>query len=287
MTLDPARLCGIGDEAAAATDAQLRLHRQLGLAGVELRTLSGRRLHQLDKRAVESLARALVRHGLEVPVVDTPIGGWDGSIAGDLADDLDLLEVSARHAARLGCRHLRVMSYPNDGRPPAAWRAEAIRRIGSLTRAAERLGVTLLHENCVGWAGQSAETTLDLLREVDSKHLQLVFDLGNGAAYGYDSVVFLAAVLPWVAHVHVKDARLSDAGPVWVPPGEGVMSLPACLELLHGSAFSGWLSLEPHVAHVPHRGVTAADHDLAEAFAVCTARTRALVERAQAGSAGP
>ncbi|MGH9111975.1 MAG: tryptophan synthase subunit alpha [Acidimicrobiales bacterium] len=74
---------------------------------------------------------------------------------------------------------------------------EALRRMRVLGTVAADLGVALLHENCQGWAGQSAWHTLDMLHATDQDNLRLVFDLGNGLAYGYETVPFLKAVLPW------------------------------------------------------------------------------------------
>ena len=257
-----ARVCGIGDEAAPGASEQIRVHTRLGLGGLELRTVDGFGVHELPEPAAQVLAGRIASAGLAVPVVDTPIGGWSVSLATDLDDEIGLLVRSARRAQLFGCRRLRVMSYPNDGWPEAAWRAESIRRMRVLTSVAADLDVVLLHENCHGWASQGIEHTRVLLSEVDSPHLRLLFDIGNGVAYGYQSLPFLAAVLPWVEHVHVKDGR-RDPGrdAVFGLPGRGTAQVQGCVRLLEERGYTGWYSVEPHLALIPHLGLAPGDPD--------------------------
>jgi sugar phosphate isomerase/epimerase len=272
------RVCGIGDEAAAGLADQLRIHTSLGLTGMELRTVDGAGLHELTDAEAAVLAAAVASSGLTVPVVDTPIGNWGTTVGTDFVPELEILRRTAEVAALVGCRRLRVMSYPNDGRSEALWRDAALDRMAMLTAVAEELDVVLLHENCHGWASTSAAATLELVTTVDSPHLQLVFDIGNGLAYGYDSAEFLADVLPWVAHVHVKDGMRTDAGAEFGVPGDGAAGVTECVQLLTESAYDGWYSLEPHVAHIPHLGVTADPATLEAGYRLCAEKFVRLLD---------
>ncbi len=243
------RVSGIGAEAAAGLADQLRIHDALGLDGVELSTIDGCGVYELTDAEAALMAVRVLASGLEVPVVATPIGGRGASIGAPLAPDLVLLRRTAEFASLVGCRHLRVMSYPNDGRPTAKWRAAALTRLARLTRLAEDLDVVLLHENCHGWAGRSAAASVDLVTTVDSPHLRLLFDTGNGLDRGYDAPPFLREVLPWVAHVHVKDGVRTEDGAVFGVPGDGEAGVADCLRLLADAGYEGWYSLEPHVPH--------------------------------------
>ncbi|MGH8897244.1 MAG: sugar phosphate isomerase/epimerase family protein [Egibacteraceae bacterium] len=277
------RVCGIGDEAAPGLADQLRVHRDLGLSGIELRTIDGRGLHELSDGQAHAVAEAVIGAGLAVPVVDTPIGGWATTVASDFAAERALLRRAAGRAALLGCHRLRVMSYPNDGRPEPDWRAEALRRMRTLTGLAADLGVTLLHENCQGWAGRGASATRELLEEVASPHLRLVFDVGNGLAYGYDAAPFLREVLPFVDHVHVKDGvRAADGTVLFGLPGDGEAGLAECLRLLDAADYRGWYSLEPHVAHVAHLNVSDCPERLEAGYRACVIRFLGLLANARA-----
>jgi sugar phosphate isomerase/epimerase len=272
------RSCGIGDEAAPDLAGQIAVHTELGIGSIELRTIDGLGLHLLDETALAGAAEALAAAGLTVPVVDTPIGNWATTVATDLDGELAVLAGSARAAHALGATWLRVMSYPNDGRPEPAWATESIRRLTVLAREAERLGVVLLHENCQGWAGQGPEQTLRMLAEVDSPALRLVFDLGNGLAYGYEAADFLDRVLPWVDHVHVKDGLRTADGAVFTEPGRGEVDVAGCVKRLEESGYRGRYSLEPHVAHIPHLAATAGAAELAAGYRACAEAFRSIWE---------
>ncbi|WP_341716781.1 sugar phosphate isomerase/epimerase family protein [Micromonospora sp. FIMYZ51] len=275
------RVCGIGDEAAPDLVGQLELHRDLGLSGVELRTIDGRGLHELRTGEVDDLCRQVAASGLRVPVLDTPIGNWSTSVGTDLDTELSVLDRTAAVAHALNCRWLRVMSYPTDGRPDEAWAAESLRRMRLLTDEARRLDVVLLHENCQGWAGASAANTLRLLDHVDSPHLRLIFDVGNGLAYGYQAEEFLAEVLPFVEHVHIKNGHRDPDGQArFTLPDSGELDLAACIRRLEAAGYRGWYSLEPHVAHIPHLQVSGDAGQLAQSYRSYATRFRPIVEAA-------
>ena len=269
------RICGIGDEGAAALDRQIQLHSELGLTGLELRTVDGLGIHQLSDERADAAAEAVARAGLTVPVVATPLGSWAVDVGVPDESELDILRRSARNAARFGCRQLRIMSYPNDGRPEAQWRAEAIRKVRLLVRTATELDVVLLHENCHGWAGTGVDRTMELVSEVDG--LGLLFDVGNGIAYGYKSLPFLREVLPHVKHLHVKDGTVVDGEAVFGWPGTGDAQLVDCLRLLAKSGYQGWYSIEPHVALIPHLGISGDPARMESAYADYVHRFRAVV----------
>jgi sugar phosphate isomerase/epimerase len=270
------RVCGIGDEAAPGLADQLRIHADLGLPAIELRTVAGKWLHDLSDAEIKTLATEIEAASLTVPVVDTPLGGWSVTVGGDFDTELRLLDRYATVAQAVGCDWLRVMSYPNDGRPEAQWRAEALRRMARLVQLASDLGVSLLHENCHGWASQSAETTLEMLAETGGQ-LGLIFDVGNGLAYGYESVPFLKAVLPHVQHVHVKDG-VRGSTVAFGLPGEGEAGLADCVKVLDEAGYDGWYSMEPHVAHSPHLGVTGTPEELEAGYRACVEKFRWLID---------
>jgi sugar phosphate isomerase/epimerase len=269
---------GIGDEAAAGLADQIRIHAELRLPGLELRTVDGRGLHQLTDGQAALMAARVLASGLEVPVVATPIGNWGTDVGAPLAPDLAILRRTAEVASLVGCRRLRIMSYPNDGRPDAEWRLAALSRVTRLTRLAEELDVVLLHENCHGWASRSAAASVDLVTTVDSPNLGLLFDVGNGLAHGYDAVPFLREVLAWVAHVHVKDGVRTGDGAEFGVPGDGEAGVAECVRLLADAGYRGWYSLEPHVAHIPHLGVTADPATLEAAYRTCAEKFLGMLD---------
>ncbi|MEW2118901.1 sugar phosphate isomerase/epimerase family protein [Streptomyces sp. NPDC005474] len=258
------RFAGIGDEAAPDLAGQIRAHRLLGWSTVELRDIDGTALADLDDAAFDRVAGALREARLDVVCVDSRIANWARPITGDFGLDRGELERLAPRCAALGTRHIRVMSYPNDPATPLdepEWARLVVDRMSRLAQQAEDHGLILLHENCAGWAGADAARALRLLAEVDSPALRLVFDTGNGVAYGYEAYDLLTELVPWVDHIQVKDARAEGDEAVYTLPGEGSCRVADCLRLLLDHGYTGTWSIEPHRAVRPHEGRTDAGQD--------------------------
>lgn len=257
-TEPPFAFAGIGDEAGPGLADQLAALSTLDWTGIELRSVDGIALADLDEPAFASVAEAVADAGLSVVCVDSRIGDWAHTVTGPFDADLRELDILARRCAALGCRYLRVMSYPNAGLDEREWRGRAVERIRVLTDRAARAGVVLLHENCAGWAADDADRVLDLLDTVASPALGLLFDTGNGVAHGYSAYDLLAEVVEHVAHVHVKDATGGGERTVYTLPGEGDARVADCLGLLLDHGYRGAVSIEPHLATVPHAGTQTA-----------------------------
>jgi sugar phosphate isomerase/epimerase len=277
-------LTGIGDEAALGIDGQIAAAAALGWRSLELRTVDGTPVADLSRAAFDRVAGALADAGLSVAAVDARIGGWSRPAGGDFAVDLAELAVLDGRCARLGTRFVRVMSYPSspgDGLTPAAWEREALRRVTELARRARAAGLTLLHENCAGWAATDPARTARLL-DAAGPGLALLHDTGNGPAYGYDAHEFLTRLLPHadrILHVHVKDATVTPQGRVtYRPPGEGTLRVADSLRLLLAHGYRGALSIEPHIAVRPHESHRAPEEQCAASFARCGTALRRLVE---------
>lgn len=272
------RLAGVGDEAAAGLDGQLAALRRLHWSAVELRTVDGTAVADLTPDAARTVAERLRDAQVRVVCLASRIGNHARPITGSFDDDIAELEALAQWCAVLGCGYVRIMSYPGDGLPERDRARRTVDRISRLAVRAERYGITLLHENCAGWAGRSAERTVRLLDEVGSPALRLLFDTGNGVPHGYDGYAFLEHVLPHVAHVHVKDAVSTAAGTVYTLPGRGEARVAECLRLLLASGYPGTFSLEPHLAVLPHEGRRARDADAAGSFVRAGRALRRLLD---------
>ncbi|MGW1752090.1 sugar phosphate isomerase/epimerase family protein [Streptomyces sp. NPDC002092] len=281
-------LAGIGDEAAPGTDGQLAALRHLGWNAIELRTVDGTALADLSAAAFNTLTRRLADAGVTVIGVASRIGNWSRPVTGDLAVDLAELDVLAERCAALGCRLVRIMSYPNDGLTETEWADRVLARTAVLADRAERAGLVLVHENCAGWAGDRADRALRLLRGVGSPALRLLFDTGNGVPYGYRAPDMLQDLAPYVAHVHIKDAvRTPDGTTAYTLPGEGGAEVAACLRILAAHGYTGALSLEPHLAVRPHDGLVRAGEDAGALFVRAGQALTRLLRTMKAAPAHP
>ena len=251
---------GIADEAAPGLTGQVAALRELGWRQIELRSVDGTAIADLDDEAFDRLALTLADAGLSAVCVDSRIASWARPITTPFDDDLRELEVLARRCAVLGTRYVRIMSYPNDGLDDDEWGRRVVTRVTKLAAQAKEAGLVLLHENCSGWAGISPTRMRRLVDAADGSALRLLFDIGNGIAYGYEAYEVLADVVDLVAHVHVKDATGTSADPVYTMPGDGDSRVADCLRLLLRHGYDGTISIEPHLSVRPHETGYAPGH---------------------------
>ena len=260
-------LSGIADEAGRDAGRQVQAHRELGWSRIELRNIEGVNATDLPDDRFDALTDLLAGAGLGVSCFASQIANWSRPIASPLDKDVAELRRAIPRMRRLKTPFIRVMSYPN-AQPPwveADWRRESIRRMRELTRIAEDAGIVLVHENCSGWGGLSPRATLDLLGEVPSPALRLVFDTGNPAQYGLDSWDYYRQVREHVVYVHIKDylapEHKGDERASF--PGEGICHIREIISDLLSRGYDGGFSIEPHIASVIHRHKDIQDPDLA------------------------
>ena len=282
---------GIADEAAPGLAGQVAALRELGWRQIELRSLDGTAIADLDERGFDRLARTLADAGLSAVCVDSRIANWARPITAPFDDDLRELEVLARRCAALGTRYVRIMSYPNDGLDEDEWGRRVVTRVRKLAARAADSGLVLLHENCSGWAGTRPDRMRRLVEAGGGTALRLLFDIGNGIAYGYEAYEVLADVVDLVAHVHVKDATGTSADPVYTMPGDGHSRVADCLRLLLRHGYNGTISIEPHLRVRPHETGFAANQTghresvPAESFVTYGRRLERLVEEVRGDAA--
>jgi sugar phosphate isomerase/epimerase len=257
---------GIGDEAGPLLRDQVAAVTRLGWNTIELRDVDRVAVADLSEEAVARVAEVIGEAGLTTVCVDSRIANWARPITGVFGEDLGELEALIPRCALLGTRYVRVMSYCNDGLTDAEWGRRVVHRMRLLAERAERAGLVLLHENCAGWAGRSGERMLTLLEKVASPALGLMFDTGNGVAYGYEAYDVLTQIVDHVAHVQIKDADGEQESPVYCLPGQGRSKVADCLRLLLARGFTGTWSIEPHLTVRPHENLGDAGSDGVDAF---------------------
>jgi len=257
---------GIADEAAPELSRQLDAHKELGWKHIELRMIESTNLTDLSDSDFDRVADQLSEAGVSVSCFAAQLANWARPINTDFNIDLEELQRAIPRMQRLKTPFIRCMSYPNCEPPldDAEWRKQVVTRMKDLTQVAADGGVTLVHENCNGWGGQGAQHTLDLLCDVGSEHLKLVFDTGNPIPYGQDAWEYYHPVREHVVYVHIKDYVLDAEGKeTAVFPGEGKGYVREIVTDLLKAGYEGGFSIEPHITSVIHLGQGAADPERA------------------------
>lgn len=277
---------GISDEAGQPIETQIKAHKELGWDHLELRLVDGTNLTQLDDNAFDVVFEKVTDAGMKVSCFGSAIANWARPISCDAQIDIDDLKQAIPRMQRFNTPFIRVMSYPNDSKSPLSereWRHEAIRRMKELARIAEDSGITLVHENCSGWGGESAENSNILLGEVDSPALKVVFDTGNPVTYGQDAWDYYKTVEKDIVYVHIKDAKKVDGEDLYCYCGEGDGYVREIVGDLLSKGYKGGISIEPHLAAVIHTGERTADASrLYDSYTEYGRRLMAVVEEVTA-----
>jgi sugar phosphate isomerase/epimerase len=158
------------------------------------------------------------------------------------------LATAIRAAHVLGTRYIRIFSFfRGEGVTVEGIRDGVLERMRALADLAEREGVILLHENEKEIYGDVPSRVLDIVESVGSDALRLAWDSANFVQCGVKPFTEgYAALRPHLEYLQVKDA-IAATGAV-VPAGEGDGEVLATLEALVADGYTGFASLEPHLA---------------------------------------
>ncbi len=250
------KFSGISDEAGQAIEIQIKAHKELGWEYMELRNVDGENLTMMSDEKFEMVYRKVNEAGMKVSCFASCIANWATKISGDFKKDYDELKRAIPRMKKFNTKYIRVMSWPNDPDNPYSeekWAEEVIRRMKELTKMAEDAGIIIVHENCSGWGGLSAENMVRLVKEINSPNFKLLYDTGNVLHYnkGVDPWIFYTKVKPYIEYVHIKDYNKEEKATF---PGEGEAKIKEILADLKKSGYNGFISIEPHIASVVHEG---------------------------------
>ncbi|WP_327006272.1 sugar phosphate isomerase/epimerase [Dactylosporangium sp. NBC_01737] len=265
-------LSGFGDEIDDDPRVQLAVLRALGASHVEVRSAWGVNVADFDADLTTRLATVLTDRGMAVSAVASPIGKTD--VYGDADAELARLRAVVTLAQRLNSRYVRIFSfYRPPGVDVAATRDTVLRRLRAFADLAEREQVVLVHENEKDIYGDVPARVLDLIESVGSPALRVAWDNANFVQVGVRPFSDGYAMLrPHLEYLQVKDARFADGAVV--PAGEGDGELLQTVTALREDGWTGYASLEPHLADPtdPARTGPAGFGRAARAFAALTAR---------------
>ena len=159
-------------------------------------------------------------------------------------------------AARiLGAPAMRVSAGGGDEESPQAAFDQARREWDEVEKLAEKTGVKAVIETHHGALVPSASSVRRFLEGRDPQHVGVLWDPGNVVWEGYERPEYgLRMVEPWLAHVHLKNARpvVTGAGELrqlkwsyeWCGLRQGVVDWPSVVETLREVGYEGYLSLE-------------------------------------------
>jgi sugar phosphate isomerase/epimerase len=245
-------LSGFADEISPEPAVQLETLAAESIRYLELRSAWSTNVATLTDAELASFRAQIEGAGVRVSAIGSPIGKID--IGQPLGPELERMRRIADVADLFGTSIVRVFSFfIPAGEPPERYRQAVIDRMGALAQIAAERGVVLAHENEKEIYGDIPERCADLITSVGSPALQATFDAANFVQCGVrphtDGYQLLR---PHLVYLQVKDA-LAATGEV-VPAGQGDGEVRETLAALAASGFSGYASLEPHLAEAGRYG---------------------------------
>jgi sugar phosphate isomerase/epimerase len=253
MTAPPFTLTGFADEIDADLETQLDLLESLGIDYLDLRSVWGTNVLDLDPDELATIERELDERGMGVSAIGSPIGKID--ITDPFDPHMDRFETALNRAARFDADYIRLFSYwmPED-EDPAEYRTEVMRRMQRKTELAADAGVVLLHENEKDIYGDTPDRVRDIATTVDSPYLQTIFDPANYLEVGVQPYPdALLQTVETIEFLHIKDAVRGERGEIRAA-GEGDGRITETLDALAARGFTGFASLEPHLASADEKG---------------------------------
>jgi sugar phosphate isomerase/epimerase len=245
-------LSGFGDEIDPDPAVQVAVLKALGAQHIEVRSARGVNVVDLSDDDLESLRALLTDQQMSVSAVASPIGKVDVTLDADL--EVARLRRIIRVAQALQAPYIRIFSFfRGEGIAVESIRDAVLVRMRLLADEAEKAGVMLVHENEKGVYGDTPERVLDIVESVGSSALRLAWDNANFVQVGVRPFDEGYAMLrPHLEYLQVKDA-VAATGAV-VPAGHGDGQLRETLTALRDDGYSGFASLEPHLASAHELG---------------------------------
>jgi len=228
------------DEIAGAARAH-------GFEGVELRALAGS-LDLLGRPELSGDEVGATRARLEANgVAVCCVASGCAFHAVDDAERRAQVDLAVRHcalAAALGAPVVRV--FPVSVPDGATWEATRDRIAAALVDVARRApaGVRVGLETHGDFASGAAAA--EVVRLADHPAVAIVWDVANSLAAGDTVGGAASAVAPYLAHVHLRDARPEAGRKHWLPvlAGRGRVSFAETASALDALGYRGFVSFE-------------------------------------------
>jgi sugar phosphate isomerase/epimerase len=245
-TQAPWALSGFGDEIDDDPAVQIAVLQALGANYIEVRSAWGTNIVDLSEDQLRELAALLAEKGMLVSAIASPIGKVDVSLP--VEHEVERLRRAANAAKVLDAKYIRIFSfYYGESVPVDSIRDDVMERMRALAAVAEEEGVVLLHENEKDIFGDVPDRVLDIIETVNSPALKVAWDAANFVQVGVKPFAEAYGKLrPHLEYLQVKDALFAN-GHV-VPAGEGDGDVLRTVEALKADGYTGFASLEPHLA---------------------------------------
>jgi len=225
--------------------------KELGVDGVNLETCF---LPSIEEDYILKLKKLLDKYKMERVLA---WGHPDGLEAGKSKKAIDDLRRHFEPTKKIGTDILRIvgssLKYRDEPHEPQLKRLTKI--LKEVAEEAESYNLKLAYENHIDY---TSEEILELIEKVDSESLKVNLDTGNTLRMFEDPLEAARKLAPYTVATHIKDLspikynKFYDTRGTpkdwffWasVPVGDGIIDIPAIVEVLHDSGYKGVYAVE-------------------------------------------
>lgn len=240
----------ITDEATQDFEHAVDLAVQLGLEGVEIRSVWDKGPHQLSSAEIAKIKALCQSHNLKVVGISAPFFKCSLDSEEEYNQNIEILKKSIAMAKELDCKIIRSFAF---------WMKEGgidknldlvAKRFALPVKMVEEAGMVLAIENEPSCLCNNAKNTRKIIEAVNSKSLRSLWDPGNDIYDPENEVPFpdgYNMVKDLMVHMHIKDSKHGADGNVEpAKMGEGEVDMLGQFKALLKDGYSGWISLETH-----------------------------------------
>lgn len=240
-------ISAFADEIGPDLDLQMDTCQAGGVMCIDVRGIDGKNVSDMTARQVAGYRKRMDARGFRVPCIGSPLGKI--RLDEDFDAHLDRLKRCIDAAKGFGTSLIRIFSfYAPKGQDIRDYRDQAIDKMAAMIDVAAAAGCTLLHENEKAIYGAGPDGVKDIFAALAGKGLKCIFDPANFVEEGlrpYDDCWKQGLDdLTW--YFHIKDKKPDTE--TCVPAGEGDGQIPQILADLKKRNWSGFMTLEPHMA---------------------------------------
>ncbi len=220
-------------------EAVIGAARKFGYDGIELRALGG----SLDLLSRPEFAAPQLQEDIEICCVDTSCT-FHSPDAIERAKQVEIALAHAELAAKLSAPLIRV--FPDKIQPGAQreqtrdWIAEGLHAVAE--RMPDEVDVALETHGDFARAAAAAE----IAALANHPKVKLIWDVANSVAAGDTIEEAGRVVKPYLAHIHLRDAKPVAGSEHWLPvlAGHGLVSFAQTLNTIRKLNYDGYVSFE-------------------------------------------